>query len=133
MATKSVLEPEDILIEELGYDDHFHEHHDDDKYRSNFFAKYIFSMDHKMIAKQFLITGIFWAIIGAGMSIIFRLQLGFPEENMAWIKPLLGKWIVVNDAGIGSLAPVTKKNKNTYKNQGSIFTLSRVSHQYEKR
>ena len=105
MATKSVLEPEDILIEELGYDDHFHEHHDDDKYRSNFFAKYIFSMDHKMIAKQFLITGIFWAIIGAGMSIIFRLQLGFPEENMAWIKPLLGKWIVVNDAGIGSLAP----------------------------
>ncbi len=105
MATKSVLEPEDILIEELGYDDHFHEHHEEDKYRSNFFGKYIFSMDHKMIAKQFLVTGIFWAIIGAGMSIIFRLQLGFPEENMAWIKPLLGKWIVVNDAGIGSLAP----------------------------
>jgi len=24
---------------------------------------------------------------------------------MAWIKPLLGKWIVINDAGIGSLAP----------------------------
>ncbi len=105
MATKSVLAPEDILIEELGYEDHFHEHHEDDKYRSNFFSTYIFSMDHKMIAKQFLVTGIFWAIIGAGMSIIFRLQLGFPEENMAWIKPLLGKWIVVNDAGIGSLAP----------------------------
>ena len=105
MATKSVLAPEDILIEELGYEDHFHDHHEDDKYRSNFFSKYIFSMDHKMIAKQFLVTGIFWAIIGAGMSIIFRLQLGFPEENMAWIKPLLGKWIVVNDAGIGSLAP----------------------------
>ncbi len=105
MATKSVLAPEDILIEELGYDDHFHEHHEDDKYRSGFFSKYIFSMDHKMIAKQFLVTGIFWAIIGAGMSIIFRLQLGFPEENMAWIKPLLGKWIVINDAGIGSLAP----------------------------
>jgi len=105
MATKSVLAPEDILIEELGYEDHFHDHHEEDKYRSGFFSTYIFSMDHKMIAKQFLITGIFWAIIGAGMSIIFRLQLGFPEENMAWIKPLLGKWIVINDAGIGSLAP----------------------------
>ncbi len=105
MGSHSVLAPEDKIIEELGYDDHFHEHHEEDKYRSNFFGKYIFSMDHKMIAKQFLVTGIFWAIIGAGMSIIFRLQLGFPEENMAWIKPLLGKWIVVNDAGIGSLAP----------------------------
>ena len=58
-----------------------------------------------MIAKQFLITGIFWAIIGAAMSIIFRLQLGFPEENLAWIKPLLGKWITVNEAGIGKLDP----------------------------
>jgi len=105
MANNTVLAPEDRLIEELGYDDHFHEHHDEDKYKSNFISTYIFSMDHKMIAKQFLITGIFWAIIGAGMSIVFRLQLGFPEENMAWIKPLLGKWIVINDAGIGSLAP----------------------------
>ncbi|MEL6637441.1 MAG: cbb3-type cytochrome c oxidase subunit I [Bacteroidota bacterium] len=96
---------EDVLIKEQGYDDHFHEHHHGDKYQSNFINHYIFSMDHKMIAKQFLITGIFWAIIGAGMSIIFRLQLGFPEESLAWLKPLLGKWIVVNDAGIGTLAP----------------------------
>ena len=58
-----------------------------------------------MIARQYLITGIVWAIIAALMSIVFRLQLGFPEENYAWLKPILGKWIVVNDAGIGSLAP----------------------------
>ena len=96
---------EDVLIEELGFDDHFHEHHHGDKYQSNFITKYIFSQDHKMIAKQFLITGMIWAIIGAGMSIIFRLQLGFPEESLAWLKPLLGKWITVNDAGIGTLAP----------------------------
>ncbi|MCL4109846.1 UNVERIFIED_CONTAM: hypothetical protein GTU68_028755 [Idotea baltica] len=38
-------------------------------------------MDHKIIARQFLITGMVWAIIGAGMSIIFRLQLGFPNES----------------------------------------------------
>ncbi|HHM20489.1 MAG TPA: cytochrome c oxidase subunit I [Bacteroidetes bacterium] len=94
------------LIEELGYDDHFHEHEQEDKYKSNFFTTYIFSMDHKIIARQFLITGMIWALIGAAMSIIFRLQLGFPEEDMAWIKPLLGKWIEINpDTGIGSLAP----------------------------
>jgi cytochrome c oxidase subunit 1 len=107
MAT-AVLTPtpvtrEDALIEEFGYDDHFHDHHHGDKYKSNFVSHYIFSMDHKMIAKQYLITAIVWAIIGAAMSLIFRMQLGFPEESLAWLKPLLGKWITVDEAGIGTL------------------------------
>ena len=96
---------EDVLIKEQGYDDHFHEHHHGDKYQSNFISHYIFSQDHKIIARQFLITGIFWALIGAGMSIIFRLQLGFPEESLAWLKPFLGKWIIVDETGIGTLSP----------------------------
>jgi len=95
---------ENVLIKEHGWDDHFHDHHHGDKYQSNFITHYIFSQDHKIIARQFLITGIFWAIIGAAMSVVFRLQLGFPEESLAWLKPVLGKWIVIND-GIGSLAP----------------------------
>lgn len=95
---------EEVLVQELGYDDHFHEHHHGDKYQSNFITTYIFSQDHKVIAKQFLITGMFWAIIGAGMSIIFRLQLGFPEESLTWLKPLLGRWITVSEAGIGTLS-----------------------------
>jgi cytochrome c oxidase subunit I len=96
---------EDRLTTELGYDDHFHEHHHGDKFQSNFLTHYIFSTDHKMIARQFLITGIFWAFIGAAMSIIFRLQLGFPEADMSWLRPILGKWIQVNEAGIGKLDP----------------------------
>ncbi len=96
---------EEELIEKLGYDDHFHEHHEGDRYQSNFINTYVFSMDHKIIAKQFLITGMIWALIGAGMSLIFRLQLGFPEESMAWLKPLLGKWIIINaDTGMGTLS-----------------------------
>lgn len=106
----TVIKPEtanaqDLLIEELGYDDHFHDHHHGDKYQSNFITTYIFSQDHKIIARQFLITGMFWAIIGGLMSLVFRLQLGFPEESLAWLKPALGKWIAVNDAGMGTLAP----------------------------
>ena len=61
--------------------------------RGNFITKYIFSQDHKIIAKQFVITAIIWAIIGGGLSIIFRLQLGFPDMNLEWLRPLLGKWI----------------------------------------
>ncbi|NJC25172.1 cytochrome c oxidase subunit I [Neolewinella antarctica] len=93
------------LIQELGYDDHFHDHHHGDKYQSNFVSHYIFSMDHKMIAKQFLITGMMWAIIGGLMSLVFRMQLGFPEESLAWLQPVLGKWIAINGDGIGSLVP----------------------------
>ena len=74
-------------IDAHAHDDHDHEHHE------TFITKYIFSLDHKTIAKQFLITGIIWAIIGAGFSAIFRLQLGFPEADLSWLRPLLGKWI----------------------------------------
>ena len=101
----SPLVEKDKLIQELGYDDHFHEHHHGDKYQTNFLTTYIFSQDHKMIARQFLMTGIFWAIVGAAMSIIFRLQLGYPDADLSWLKPVLGKWITVNDAGIGRLEP----------------------------
>jgi cytochrome c oxidase subunit 1 len=64
-----------------------HEHHD------NFITKYIFTQDHKMIGKQFLVTGMFWAIIGGFLSILFRFQLGFPEMSMEFLRPLLGGWI----------------------------------------
>jgi cytochrome c oxidase subunit 1 len=46
-----------------------------------------------MIGKQFLLTGIFWAIIGGFLSILFRLQLGFPDMNLEFLRPLLGGWI----------------------------------------
>lgn len=104
VVTKTPESREDFLIQEYGYDDHFHDHHHGDKYQSNFISTYIFSQDHKMIAKQFLITGMIWAIIGAGMSLIFRMQLGFPEESMAWLQPLLGKWITINAEGFGTLS-----------------------------
>jgi len=105
MANINVQE-EDVLIKENGFNDHFHEHHHGDKYQTNFIFHYIFSMDHKIIARQFLITGMIWAIIGAAMSVVFRMQLGFPEESLTWIKPFLGKWIVVDPTtGIGKLAP----------------------------
>jgi cytochrome c oxidase subunit I len=69
-------------------------HHDEEHHHSdNFITKYVFSTDHKMIAKQYLITGLIWAFIGGLLSIFFRLQLGFPEANLEWLRPILGKWI----------------------------------------
>lgn len=71
-----------------------HEHHEE----LNFWRKYIFSEDHKVIAKQYMLTGIFWSVIGLAMSVIFRLQLGFPGANISFLKPVLGKWIDENGA-----------------------------------
>ncbi|ADR23660.1 cytochrome-c oxidase [Marivirga tractuosa] len=74
----------------IDQDVHHDEHHD---HEQSFISKYIFTTDHKMIGKQFLVTGIMWGLIGVGMSVIFRLQLGFPEMDLGWLRPLLGGWI----------------------------------------
>jgi cytochrome c oxidase subunit 1 len=65
---------------------HEHEHH----HKDTFITKYIFSIDHKMIAKQYLITGIFMGIIGVGLSMLFRMQLAWPEESFKIFNVLLG-------------------------------------------
>lgn len=67
--------------------------HDDHHHEQTFIQKYIFSTDHKMIARQFLITGILWAFIGGLMSLMFRLQLGYPDSSLAFMEPLIGKWL----------------------------------------
>lgn len=67
-----------------GHDAHEHHHKD------TFITKYIFSIDHKMIAKQYLITGIIMGVIGVMMSILFRMQIAWPEESFTIFKVLLG-------------------------------------------
>ena len=72
-----------------------HEEHGDahhDHHQETFITKYVFSQDHKTIAKQFLVTGIIWAIIGGLFSVIFRFQLGYPESTFPWLEDLLGHW-----------------------------------------
>ena len=51
-----------------------------------------FAMRADMVAKQFLITGMTWAIIGGLFSVVFRLQLGYPESTFPWLEDLLGHW-----------------------------------------
>ena len=74
--------------------DHAHDHaHDDHEHHTeNFWTKYVFSMDHKMIGKQFLITGMFMGLIGVFMSMLFRLQLAWPGESFPILETFLGKW-----------------------------------------
>ena len=61
-------------------------------HKESFISKYIFTYDHKMISKQFLITAIVMGILGVSLSILFRLQLGWPGESFAILETFLGKW-----------------------------------------
>jgi len=63
----------------------------DHHHKETFVTKYIFSQDHKMIAKQYLITGMFMGVIGVFMSMLFRLQLAYPEQSFSIIEAFLGK------------------------------------------
>jgi cytochrome c oxidase subunit I len=78
--------PDVITTHEVHHDEHVHHH------KETFITKYVFSQDHKMIAKQFLITGMVWAILGGLMSVLFRLQLGYPDQTFPWLEDILGRW-----------------------------------------
>ena len=54
-------------------DSHGHGHH-----QPGFVAKYLWSTDHKMIAMQYLFTGIAMGVLGGFFAYAFRMQLAFP-------------------------------------------------------
>jgi cytochrome c oxidase subunit 1 len=71
-----------------------HGHHHPEP--TTFISKYIISYDHKVIAKQFLFLGIFWAFVGALMSVLIRWAIGFPGVPV----PLIGSLLYPDTAGV---------------------------------
>jgi cytochrome c oxidase subunit 1 len=72
-----------------------HAHHE-----LGFVRTYIFSTDHKMIARQFLFLGLFMMLIGGGLALFLRWQLGWPETPV----PLVGRWLWPDNEGVISPA-----------------------------
>jgi cytochrome c oxidase subunit 1 len=54
-----------------------HDHHE-----LPFIRQYIFSTDHKMIAKQFMSVSLFFLVVGGLLATLMRWQLGFPGQPM---------------------------------------------------
>jgi cytochrome c oxidase subunit 1 len=76
------------------HDAHAHGHHEDHHHHEeHFISKYIFSQDHKMIGKQFLMTAVFMGLVAMMLSILFRIQLAWPAESSDFLSFFLGdKW-----------------------------------------
>lgn len=48
--------------------------------KPSFLRKYIFSVDHKVIGLQYMITGLIMALLGGYLAYVFRHQLAFPNQ-----------------------------------------------------
>lgn len=55
-------------------------------HEESFISKYLFSLDHKTIGKQFLLLGLIMLLLGGGLAMLIRWQLAYPEKPV----PLLG-------------------------------------------
>ena len=78
----------------VAHEGHGHDHHGEHHHHEeNFISKYIFSQDHKMIGKQFLMTAVFMGVVAMILSILFRIQLAWPGESSDFLTFFLGeKW-----------------------------------------
>ena len=59
-----------------------HEEEDHGHHGPQGLLKYLWSTDHKVIAMQYMFTGMFMALIGGFMAYVFRMQLAFPGINV---------------------------------------------------
>src|SRR5437868_10060330 len=70
---------------------------------TSFIRKYVFSFDHKVIAKQFLWLGLSFLLVGGTMAIMIRWQLANPGVPF----PLIGHLVFGGSDGIISPAAYT--------------------------
>lgn len=84
--------------DEHGHHDH-HDHHELPWYR-----KYLFSTDHKVISKQFMLASMIFLFLGGLAALMLRWQLAYPGQPVPIIGSLMpDAW--VTEAGSGIIAP----------------------------
>ena len=66
---------------------------------TDFWSKYVFSIDHKVIAKQFLWAGFFFLFVGGMEAMLIRWQWAYPGQEV----PLIGK--IIFSSSNGEISP----------------------------
>ncbi len=72
-----------------------HGHHDGHHHPS-FFRTYIWSHDHKMIAKQYLVCSLFFLLVGGALALGVRYKIAFPDSPVPLLQYLLPSSMVVD-------------------------------------
>jgi len=55
---------------------------------TGFIRKYVFSTDHKVIGIQYWSLALFSVFVGMALSLLMRLQLGWPGQEWGFLKTL---------------------------------------------
>ena len=76
-----------------------HEHHE-----PNFWQKYIFSSDHKIIGIQYGFTALCFMLFGFFLMILMRWQIAHPGSPVPFLGPVLEK-ILGQPAAGGIISP----------------------------
>lgn len=66
---------------------------------TSYWRRYIFSTNHQMIGKQYMVTSLFFLFVGGFLAMLMRWQLAFPWEPI----PVIGN-LLFPDSG-GSMSP----------------------------
>jgi cytochrome c oxidase subunit 1 len=61
-----------------------------------FWRKYLWSLDHKVIAKQYLWAGLLFLLVGGTLAMMIRWQWAFPGQPM----PILGPTVLRSSGGV---------------------------------
>lgn len=83
-------------VAEHGHD-HEHEHHHD----LPWYRKYVFSTDHKVISKQFMLSSLFFLFVGGAFALFIRWQLAYPGQAI----PIIGDILPASWATNGVISP----------------------------
>ena len=68
---------------------------------TSFWKKYVFSIDHKVIGKQFLWAGLVFLLVGGVLAMMIRWQWAFPYRKL----PVLGDLLLPDSGGV--ISPAT--------------------------
>ncbi len=66
-----------------------------EEHEKSFISKYVFSIDHKVIGRQFFFTALGFFIFGGTLALLMRTQLAWPWQEI----PILGSLIYGEDSG----------------------------------
>jgi cytochrome c oxidase subunit 1 len=72
-----------------------------------FIRTYIFSLDHKMIGRQFLFMGLLMIIVGGLLAMLVRWQLAWPEAPVPGLNFIPEPYIYPGEQGGGIIPPQT--------------------------
>lgn len=83
---------------------HEHAHEEAHHQVLPWYRRYLFSTDHKVIAKQFMVTSFIFLFIGGAFALMIRWQLAYPGRPIPVVGSLLpGTW--VTEPGSGVITP----------------------------